>query len=68
MALRIVQNCTIHFENVFIPQENKLPKANDFDKGTGKILLHSRALIPFMAAGICQGVYDNVIKYALERK
>lgn len=30
LALRIVQNCDITFENVFIPDANKLPKAQDF--------------------------------------
>lgn len=30
LALRIVQNCQINFTNVFIPEENMLPKATDF--------------------------------------
>ena len=30
MALRIVQNCKITLDNVFVPEENRLPKANDF--------------------------------------
>lgn len=63
LAMRIVQNCTITFNNVFVPDDNKLPKATDFNKGTGKILHHSRTFIPWLAAGICMGVYDNVAKY-----
>lgn len=68
LALRIVQNCEISFDNVFIPDENRLPKAEDFGKSTGQILLHSRLFVAWIAAGIAMGVYDSVIKYATQRK
>ncbi|KAL4510571.1 hypothetical protein ABPG72_004725 [Tetrahymena utriculariae] len=68
LALRIVQNCQITFTNVFIPEENMLSKATDFQKGTAKILLHSRLMVCWLAAGICLGVYDNVVKYISNRK
>ncbi|EGR33390.1 hypothetical protein IMG5_054550 [Ichthyophthirius multifiliis] len=68
LALRIVQNCQLNFQNVFIPKENYLVKATDFSKGTSKILLHSRILVCWLAAGIAVGVYDHVIKYISERK
>ena len=68
LALRIVQNCQINFNNVFVPEENMLAKATDFQKGTSKILLHSRLLVCWLAVGVGMGVYDNVIKFISNRK
>lgn len=31
-------------------------------------MTHSRISVCWIAAGICMGVYDNVIKYTTERK
>jgi len=68
LPLRMVQNCHIHFNNVIIPDENKLPKAVDFQKGTSTVLKHSRVFVCWAAVGIAIGVYDNVIKYISNRK
>ena len=68
LALRIVQNCHITLNNVFVPDEDRLPLATDFAKGTAVILKHSRIFVCWIAAGICEGVYDNVIKYISNRK
>eukprot|EP01017_Pseudomicrothorax_dubius_P026320 TRINITY_DN2928_c0_g3_i1.p1 TRINITY_DN2928_c0_g3~~TRINITY_DN2928_c0_g3_i1.p1 ORF type:complete len:411 (+),score=95.07 TRINITY_DN2928_c0_g3_i1:117-1349(+) len=67
LALRSVQNCEIRFNNVFIPEEEKLPKATDFN-ATNQILRHSRVFVPWAALGVCIGTYDNAIKYLSERK
>ena len=45
-----------------------LAKATDFQKGTSKILLHSRLLVSWLAVGVGMGVYDNVIKFISNRK
>jgi acyl-CoA oxidase len=68
LALRIVQNCHIIYDNVFVPEENKLPKAKNFVQGANKILFHSRVMIPYMCAGIGLGVYERVIKYITEER
>lgn len=68
LPLRIVQNCHITFNNVVIPAEQKLLKANDFATGTNAILRHSRIYVCWVAAGIAMGVYDNAIKYVSNRK
>ncbi|EGR31915.1 hypothetical protein IMG5_099950 [Ichthyophthirius multifiliis] len=68
LALRMVQNCQIQFNNVHIPEENFLPKATDFQKGTSKILLHSRLIVCWITFGVAMGVYDHTIKYMNERK
>lgn len=66
--LRMVQNCQITFTNAIIPEENKLPKAIDFIKGTTDILKHSRVFVCWVALGLTIGVYDNAIKYVMNRK
>lgn len=68
LPLRMVQNCHIHFNNVVLPEDSKLPKAVDFQKGTSVILKHSRVFVCWAAVGIAIGVYDNVIKYISNRK
>lgn len=68
LPLRMVQNCQINFNNVFLPEDSKLPKANDFNKGTGAILKHSRIFVCWAALGLAIGVYDNTIKFIMSRK
>jgi len=67
LAMRMLQNVDITFENVFVPEENKLPKAVDFSS-ISEVLLHSRITLAWIACGIAVGVYDNVIKYLSERE
>jgi acyl-CoA oxidase len=68
LALRIVQNCHITLKDVVVPESQKLPHAIDFQNGTNRVLKHSRIFVCWIAAGIAMGVYDNVIRYATERK
>lgn len=68
LALRVVQNCHITLNNVIVDESQKLPKATDFFKGTNTVLKHSRVFVCWVTAGICQGVYDNAIKYVSERR
>jgi len=67
LALRIVENIHLTFNDVFIPEENKLPGATDFSS-VAKVLAHSRIIVAWAIAGLAVGVYDNVIKYVDERK
>ena len=67
LALRAVQNADIFFENVFVPKENCLEKANDF-KDTNKVLLISRLGVTWTAIGVAVGAFDAAIKYTSERK
>lgn len=68
LPLRMVQNCHIHFNNVILPEDAKMPKANDFQKGTSVVLKHSRVFVAWAAVGIALGVYDNVVKFISNRK
>ena len=67
LCLKAIVNAQIKFENVFVPKENKLEKANSF-RDTNKILLVSRLGICWVALGIAIGAYDSTIKYISERK
>jgi len=66
LSLRIVQNCDITFDNVFVPDEDVLAHAKDFSS-TGEVLLHSRVCVCAMATGIALGIYDNCVKYLNNR-
>jgi alkylation response protein AidB-like acyl-CoA dehydrogenase len=67
-SLRIVQNADIYLENVFVPDHNKLAKADDFTTGTNKILEHSRIKVCWAAVGVAAGAYEAALRYALQRK
>jgi alkylation response protein AidB-like acyl-CoA dehydrogenase len=67
-ALRMVQNADVFMDNVFVPEHNKLAKADDFATGTNKILEHSRIKVCWGAVGIAAGAYEAALKYTLERK
>jgi len=57
----------MRFEDVFVPERNKLTHANDFATGTNRILESSRVLIAWVAAGCAVGAYEAALKYTLER-
>lgn len=67
LAMRVVQNCHITFDNMVLDESQKLPKAVSFAESTNKILKHSRIYVCWMVAGVCLGVFDHVIKYASHR-
>ncbi len=64
----MVTNADIKFENVFVPDHNKLAKANDFATGTNKILEHSRIKVCWGAVGCAVGAYEAALHYSLKRK
>ncbi len=67
-ALRAVQNGDIKFENVFVPDKNRLEKAKDFATGTNKILEHSRVKVCWGAAGLAAGAYEAALRYTMKRQ
>jgi len=67
LALRCVQNCHITYTNVFVPEENKLQKADKGFGSTNQVLEHSRIYVAWLAVGLALGVYDNTIKYVNNR-
>ena len=67
-SYRMMQNADVTFKDCFVPEGNKLDKANDFASGTNRILYQSRLGIAWMIAGLCSGAYEAALKYALDRK
>lgn len=67
MALRVVQNGILTFENCAIPIENKLEKANSF-KDTAEVLRMTRAGVAWQAVGCARGAYEHSLQYAHDRK
>lgn len=59
LSLRSVQNCEIHFENVFVPEKDRLEKTKDFATGAGLVLKHARVIASWAAVGLAVGAYDN---------
>jgi len=64
----MVQNADIFYDDVFVPDHNKLAHANDFSTGTNLILEASRLSVAWVEAGIAAGAYEAALKYCLERK
>jgi alkylation response protein AidB-like acyl-CoA dehydrogenase len=67
-SMRMVEYGDMKYENVFVPDHNKLTHAVDFMRGTKLILEQSRIHVAFAAAGIAAGAYESAIKYCLKRK
>jgi len=67
-SVRMVINANIFLKDVFVPDNMRLAKATDFQKGTNKILESSRLTVTWGAAGTAVGAYEAALKYCLERK
>ena len=68
LSARGVHNAKIFFENVFVPDNNKLCFAEDFTKGAGMFLVMSRLGVALSSVGSSMSAYDHAIEYALKRK
>uniref|UniRef100_A0A0E0LVQ7 Uncharacterized protein n=1 Tax=Oryza punctata TaxID=4537 RepID=A0A0E0LVQ7_ORYPU len=66
-SLRVVQNCDILLEDVFVPDDDRLPGANSF-QDLVKALSFSRVIVAWISVGIAAGVYDACLRYLGERK
>jgi alkylation response protein AidB-like acyl-CoA dehydrogenase len=57
----------IEFKDVFVPDKNKLAKADSFETGLNKCLMESRLTITFIFVGAMAGAYEAAYKYAMQR-
>ncbi|KAF8652122.1 hypothetical protein HU200_063072 [Digitaria exilis] len=62
MSMRLVQNCDIELENVFVPEDDRLPGANSFQDFVNS-LAFSRVMAAWVSIGIATGVYDACRRY-----
>jgi alkylation response protein AidB-like acyl-CoA dehydrogenase len=64
----MIENADIWLNRVFVPDENRLEKAQDFQSGTNRILESSRVGVAWGIAGGAAGAYEAALRYALNRK
>lgn len=67
MGIRLSNTSEVVFDNVFVPEENRLG-----EEGTGwmtcmKTLDYSRPMIAALAVGTAQGAYDHAVEYSKMR-
>ena len=67
IALRVVQNATIHLDGVRVPEENRLAEANSF-ADTARVLRLTRASVAWMATGCARGAYEHALRYTGQRR
>jgi glutaryl-CoA dehydrogenase len=66
LALRIVQNADLVFENVRVPEANRLQHAESFDD-TSAVLRNTRGSVAWSAVGVMTAVYEVAVRYATDR-
>jgi glutaryl-CoA dehydrogenase len=67
IALRIVQNADIVFEDCRVPDANRLENATNF-KATSTILRQTRAGVAWEAVGVMLAAYEIALAYAKQRE
>ncbi|XP_066363162.1 acyl-coenzyme A oxidase 4, peroxisomal-like [Miscanthus floridulus] len=67
IGLRMVQNGDIVLNEVFVPEEDRLPGINSF-QDVNKVFAMSRVLVTWQPIGISMGVFDMCHRYLKERK
>ncbi|WVZ96683.1 hypothetical protein U9M48_042288 [Paspalum notatum var. saurae] len=67
IGLRMVQNGDIVLNNVFVPEEDRLPGISSF-KDINEVFAMSRVMVAWQPIGISMGVFDMCHRYLKERK
>jgi glutaryl-CoA dehydrogenase len=67
IALRVVQNATIHLDGVRVAEENRLARAGSF-ADTARVLRLTRMGVAWMATGCARGAYEHALAYTGERE
>jgi len=68
MSCRLVQNGELTFGNVFIPDSDKLPKADDFKTASLSSLYIGRMYVTFMIIGCANGCLREALAYVKKRQ
>ncbi|CDW83571.1 acyl-dehydrogenase [Stylonychia lemnae] len=66
-AFIVEKGADITLENVFVPDNNRLEHAKDFNSAN-RILEHSRVGVAWLGAASACGAYEAALKYVLNRK
>lgn len=67
LGLRIMQNADLRFDDVRVPETDRLPGGDGFDKAN-ELLLDSRAWVGWQAVGLAHAVLDDARRYAGARE
>jgi glutaryl-CoA dehydrogenase len=67
IALRVVQNAELSFEECVVPESARLANANSF-ADTAAVLAMTRGLVAWQATGCARGAFELALAYAKERK
>ncbi|XP_076041663.1 short/branched chain specific acyl-CoA dehydrogenase, mitochondrial [Oratosquilla oratoria] len=68
LGLRASHTCTIHLDNVVVPEENILGKLGQGYKYAINMLNEGRIGIGAQMVGLAQGCFDATVPYLLQRK
>lgn len=67
-GIRAASNCVVSYDNVIVPEENRIGEEGQGFKIAMQCLDGGRIGIAAQAVGIAQGAIDETIKYVKERK
>jgi acyl-CoA dehydrogenase len=67
LGLRASHTAEVHFDNVEVPEENRLGPENAAFIGAMKMLEHSRPSVAIAAVGVARAAYEYALQYAKER-
>lgn len=67
LGLRASHTAEVHFDNVEVPEENRLGPENGAFLGAMKMLEHSRPSVAIAAVGVARAAYEYALHYAQNR-
>ncbi len=68
MGIRASHTAQVHFEDVFVPEENRLGQEGDGFVIAMQTFDHSRPVVAAGAVGVARAAFDFALAYSLERK
>lgn len=67
LGLRASHTAEVHFDNVRVPEDNRLGPEGMAFLGAMKMLEHSRPTVAIAAVGVARAAYEYALNYAKER-
>jgi acyl-CoA dehydrogenase len=68
LGLRASHTAEVHFDNVEVPEEDRLGDEDAAFLGAMKMLEHSRPTVAIAAVGVARAAYEYALAYAKERQ
>ncbi len=68
LGMHGLEDCQIHFDDVRIPQENRIGPENQAFRAAMENFNFSRLMMSAMALGMAQAAFEDALAYAKERK